>query len=427
MKSLRTILALGAFFVLAVAVAGCGGSSGGGIPSGSVATVAGNPISTRAVNHWMYVAAKGAAASAPGQPVIVPNDPPDFAHCIKQARAEVPSLKKTSEASIRKDCDGLFKSLSGQVMDFLIKAYWYQADAHKLGVHVTDAQVTKALDAAKKKQFKTDAAYQAFLKDSGETNADLLFQFRVRQLFAKLTARHNKSVTQAAIASYYNSHKSQFGTPETRNMRIVLTKTAAKAQQAKAALQHGGSWNTVAKQYSTDATTRKNGGLLTNVTAGQQDAALSKAAFAAPVNKLLGPVKGQYGYYVLEVTKITPATQKTLAQSTTQIKQTLNQQYASAAQAAVDSHAKKDWLHRTSCRDLYAMADCKGYKAPSSSSSSATGAATAAPPSSATTPPPASSSSSSPSASSSASSTTTSSSSHRTRGRAGPRGVADPA
>ena len=40
-------------------------------------------------------------------------------------------------------------------MDFLIKAYWYQADAHKLGIRVTEAQVQKALDQAKKQQFPT--------------------------------------------------------------------------------------------------------------------------------------------------------------------------------------------------------------------------------------------------------------------------------
>ncbi|MGH2859779.1 MAG: peptidyl-prolyl cis-trans isomerase [Solirubrobacteraceae bacterium] len=413
MKSLRTILALGAFFVLAVAVAGCGGSSGGGIPSGSVAVVAGNPISLRAVDHWMYVAAKGQAASSPGTPVIVPNDPPQFSHCITQAKAEIPALKTTPDSKLRTDCKGLFTSLSSSAMDFLIKAYWYQADAHRLGVHVTDTQVTKALDAAKKAQFKTPAQFQAFLKSSGYTNQDLIYQFRVRQIFAKLAARHNTPVTQAAIASYYSAHKSQFGSPEMRDMRIVLTKTAAKAQQAKAALAHGGSWATVAKQYSTDSTTKNNGGQLTNVTAGQQDQALSKAAFAAQANKLLGPVKGQYGYYVLEVTKITPATQKTLAQSSALIKQTLTQQYTTAAESAVDSHAKKNWLSKTSCKGLYAMADCSGYKAPSSSSTSApAGAATTPPPaSSSSSPPPASSSASPPPASSSASSSTTSSSS----------------
>jgi len=375
MKSLRSIPALCAFFVAgALCVAGCGST----VPSNSVAVVAGNPISLQAFNHWMFVAAKGQAAQSPGQPVIVPNDPPNFTKCVAQVKADIPSLKKTADKTLKADCGQLFTSLSGQVMDFLIKAYWYQADAHKLGIKLTNAQVNAALATAKKGQFSTNAQYQAFLKSSGQTAQDILFRIRVNQIYSKLTARHPTTVTTAAIAAYYASHKSQFGTPEMRNMRIVLTKTAAQASMAKSALRHGQSWAKVAKKYSTDPTTKSKGGLLTGVTAGQQDAALSTAAFAAPANKLLGPVKGQFGYYVLEVIKITPATQRSLAASSALIKQTLSSQLTTAAQTAVDNHAKKDWLKQTTCRAQYAMADCNGYKAPkTSSTSSAAGAASA--------------------------------------------------
>jgi foldase protein PrsA len=255
-------------------------------------------------------------------------------------------------------------------MDFLIKAYWYQADAHKLGIKITNAQVQSALASAKKTQFSTAAQYQAFLKTSGQTAQDILYRVRVNQIYTKLTARHPTTVTSADIATYYNNHKSQFGTPESRNLRVVLTKTAAQAAAAKSALQAGQSWTVVAAKYSTDPTTKKNGGLLTGVTDNGQDAALSQAAFAAPVNKLIGPVKSQFGYYVIQVIKVTPATQKTLAQSTALIKQTLNTQKQTAAQNAVDAHAKKDWFNQTTCRAEYAMADCKGYKAPKTSSTS---------------------------------------------------------
>ena len=88
MKARRSILALGAFFVLAAAVAGCGS----GEPGNSVADVAGNPITTQAFNHWMYVAAKSQAAQSPGSPVIVANDPPKFTKCVAQVRKQVPSL-----------------------------------------------------------------------------------------------------------------------------------------------------------------------------------------------------------------------------------------------------------------------------------------------------------------------------------------------
>jgi foldase protein PrsA len=371
MKNKRFILALSAFFVVAaVALAGCG--SGSGVPSGSVAVVAGNPITLRAFDHWMYVAAKGQAAQSPTQPIIVPEDPPTFSKCIAQVRADIPSLKKTAAKTLQADCKQLFTSLSGQVMDFLIKGYWYQLEAHKLGIKLTTAQVQNALASAKKSQFQTAAQYASFLKQSGQTQADILFRVRVNQIYTKLSSRHSTKVTPAAINAYYNAHKSQFGTPQSRNMRIVLTKTAAQANAARAALQHGSSWQSVAKQYSIDPTTKNTGGLLTGVTPGQQDTALSQAAFAAPLDKLVGPVKGQFGYYVLEVIKVTKATQKTLTQSTPLITQTLSTQLTTGAQEAVDAQAKKAWQSQTKCLPVYAMADCSGYKAPKTSSSTST-------------------------------------------------------
>ncbi len=351
MKALKkTIPAPGAFFVaIAVAIAGCGS----GIPGNSVADVAGNPITTQAFDHWMYVLAKTQSAQSPGAPVIVPNDPPSFTKCIAQVRAEIPSLKKTPAKTLQQDCQRVFTSLSSTVMDYLIKAYWYQATAHKLGIKVTDAQVQTALAAAKKGQFSTAAEFNTFLNSTGQTVADVTYRVKIEQIYSKLLARHPSKVTPAAIAAYYSAHKSQFGTPETRNMRIILAKTAAQAAQAKKAIQSGQSWTAVAKKYSIDPTTKNTGGLLTNVGKSSQDAALSTAAFAAPANKLVGPVKGQFGYYVIDVLKVNPATSRSLAQSTALIKQTLTTQAQTIAANAVTKEAKKDWLSQTKCtRDV---------------------------------------------------------------------------
>ena len=373
MKARRIVLALSAFFVFAAGVAGCGS----GVPGDSVANVAGNPITTQALNHWMYVAAKSQAAQQPGEPVIVPNDPPNFNNCIKVVRKAIPSLAKTSVSELRSACKQEFTSLSSQTLDFLITAYWYQADAAKLHVKVTNAEVQKAFLSAKKQTFPTAAGFNSFLSETGQTMADIVYRFKINTILQKLVARHTKPVTQADVVAYYNNHQSQFGTQESRNMRIVLTKTAAEADTAKRALQSGQSWTTVAKKYSTDPTTKNNGGMLTGVTQGQQDPALTQAAFAAPVNVLLGPVKGQFGYYVVEVTKIKAATHESLAQAQATIKQQLTSQSQQTAQTAVDNHAKKDWLSETTCRSGYAMADCKGYKAPKTATTgSSTGTST---------------------------------------------------
>ena len=373
MKVRRSLLALCAFFVAALAVVGCGSSQ----PGNSVATVAGNEITTQAFNHWMYVAAKSQAAQSPGQPVIVPNDPPNFDNCVAQVRKQIPSLAKTATKTIRNDCKQLFTSLSSQVMDFLIKAYWYQADANKLGIKVTDAEVQKAFNTAKNQQFPNGSGFSNFLTQTGQTMNDILYRFRINEIVQKLVAKHNSTVTPAQIQSYYNAHSSQFGTQDSRNIRVVLAKNAADAAAAKKALDSGQSWAKVAKKYSTDPTTKNTGGLLTGVTKSQADPALASVAFTAPLNQITGPVKGQFGYYVFDVIKDTPATHQSLAQATPLIKQQLTSTQQQSAQTAVDSHAKKDWLSQTSCRSGYAMADCSGYTAPKTATTgSSTGTTT---------------------------------------------------
>jgi foldase protein PrsA len=201
-----------------------------------------------------------------------------------------------------------------------------------------------------------------------------MFRFRVSALFQKLAAKHTTKITPDTIKAYYFSHLPQFGKPQTRDIRIVLTKTEAQAKAAKAALDSGQSWTVVAKKYSTDPTTKDKGGQLTGVTQGQEDKALDTASFAAKANKVLGPVKGQFGYYVFEVTKITKATQQSLAQATPLIQQTLTGQQQTGAQTAVDKVAKTQWLAKTKCSKVYAMADCSGYKAPSTSTTTTPGA-----------------------------------------------------
>ena len=373
MKARRFVLALGAFFVLAAAVAGCGS----GVAGNSVATVAGNDITTQAFNHWMLVAAKTQAAQSPGQPVIVPNDPPNFNSCIAQARKEFPSLAKASDKTLRADCKQLFTSLSSQVMGFLITAYWYQADANKLGVKVTDAEVQKAFNAAKNQQFPNGKGFDTFLSQTGQTTQDILYRFRINAIVQKLVAKHNKTITQADIQNYFNTPASQFGTQESLNARVVLAKNQADAEAAKKALGSGQSWAAVAKKYSTDPATKNSGGLLTGLTKQQADPALAAVAFSAPVNKLQGPVKGQFGYYVYQVLKTTPATHQTLAQATPLIRQQLTSQQQQTAQTAVNNQAKKNWLSQTTCRAQYAMADCKGYKAPKTATTgSSTGTST---------------------------------------------------
>jgi hypothetical protein len=163
--------------------------AGPAVPGRDVAVVASMPISRATFVHWLRIAAKENASQSPGGPVIVPTDPPGFAGCIAQVRARIPSLARTSTAQIKRDCRQLFTSLLGQVLDFLIKADWYQQGAAMDHVVITNSQVAHAFAADKRKQFRTAAAYRSFLRLTGQTSRDIRFRVRVNLIYETLIKR----------------------------------------------------------------------------------------------------------------------------------------------------------------------------------------------------------------------------------------------
>jgi foldase protein PrsA len=194
------------------------------------------------------------------------------------------------------------------------------------------------------------------------TEADILFRVKLSQLQEKLTQKVTedaKKVSDEDVAAYYEKNKKRFAQPERRDLLIVLTKTEAKADAAKQALDDGQPWKQVVKQYSIDETTKAQGGKLAAVAKGQQDKALEDAVFAASKGEVEGPVKTQFGWYVFEVEKITPASQQSLEQSRDTIKNLLRSQRQQKALDAFIKDFREEYKDKTNCSDDYRVAECK--------------------------------------------------------------------
>ena len=377
MKLARRFLALGAFFVVAIVLAACGGSS---IPGNSVAKVDGTSITKDDFNHWLKIAAISSQGQtdpevASGKKAAEIPDPPNFTNCVAQKQKTAPTPAKGQPAptttQFKQQCSTEYNGLRDQVLQFLISAQWIVGEAKDQGIKVTDSEVNTQFETTKKQSFPKEADFQKFLKSSGMGLDDLKFRVRVQALSDKLRTKVTKgkdTVTQAQIADYYNKNKSRFAQPERRDLRIVLTKTKAKADQALAALKSGQSFKTVAKKYSIDQASKNQGGKLLAVAKGQQEKALDDAVFKAPKGKTEGPVKTQFGYYVFKVTKVTAASQQSLAQATPTIKQLLQSQNQ---QKALDDFVKdfqKRWKDKTNCRNGFVTQDCKNAPKPKSTS-----------------------------------------------------------
>jgi len=388
-KALRFIPALGAVFFASLALAACGG----GIPSNAVVQVGSNPITKTTFDHWLSVAAASTGGTTGAKPVLP--DPPNYTACIAHLEATAPKpakgQSKPTSAQLKSECEQQYKSLQQEVLGFLISSEWVIGEASHLGVNVSDAEVKKEFEKIKNQQFPKAAEFEKFLATSGQTVSDLLLRVKLNMLSSKIQkkiASGKGTPSKAEIEKYYKENASRFGTPEKRNVLIILTKTEAQAMQAKKEIESGKSFASVAKSKSIDPTSKAAGGELKGVVKGQEEAALNTAIFSAPLNKLSGPVKTPFGYYIYEVKSSTPGTQQTLKQSEASIKQQLTATTQQAALSKFVKEFKKTWMGKTECRSGYVVADCKEYKAPKTSSTGATGTAVPQTSTGSTSPPP---------------------------------------
>ncbi len=352
----KFLLPLAALVLGVAAFAGCGND----VPAGAVAKVGDSTITQDEFDKWLNTAARG---NAQGGAAVVP-DPPDYTKCVAaKSKTPVPKgQKQPTEDALKKQCKAEYDQLKREVMQFLIQAEWVQQEAADQDIKVTDAQIKKSFEDQKKQAFPNDKQYQEFLASSGMSEEDILFRVKLDQLQQKLTQKVTedaKKVSDDDISAYYEKNKKRFAQPERRDLRVVLTKTEAKADQAKKALESGQSFKTVVKQYSIDEASKAQAGLLPAVSEGQQEKAFDEAIFAAEKGKVEGPVKTQFGWYVFKVEKVTPASQQTLDQSKETIKNLLRSQRQQKALDAFIKSFREDYKDRTDCADDYRVAECK--------------------------------------------------------------------
>ncbi len=355
-----------------IAFTGCGND----VPTGAVAKVGDSVISKSEFDKWFKTASSGQAQA--GQTAAP--DPPDFTACVA-AKAKTPVPKgqpKPTTAALKKQCKTEYDTLKREVMQFLIQAEWVEQEADKQNVKVSDAEVKRSFADQKKASFPTDKAYQQFLKTSGMSEEDILFRVKLDQLQQKLTQKITKSATKISdedVKEYYDKNQKRFAQPERRDLLIVLTKTEAKANEAKAALESGEDFKAVAKKYSIDEASKAQGGKLPAVAKGQQEKALDTAVFSAKKGPVEGPVKTQFGWYVFQVTKITPASQQSQSQATETIKNLLRSQRQQKTLDDWIKNFREDYKSNTQCASDYEVAECKNGPDESTDTGAASGGA----------------------------------------------------
>jgi foldase protein PrsA len=372
-RLIRSLVALGAVLALAGLLSACGDS----VPGNSVARVGDSLVHTTTFNHWLRVAALSSQPPGSTSAPVVP-DPPNFTACVaaKQQTAPKPAKGQPTPTAdqFKAQCKQEYESERDQVLQFLIQAKWIEGEAKDMGIKVSDKEVRTSFETQKKQSFPNESQYQQFLKSSGMSEPDILLRVKLDLLSKKIRDKVTKGkdkVTDADITSYYNKNRQRFSQPESRDLEVVLTKSRPRAEQALAAVRSGQSFGAVARKFSIDQASKAQGGKLPDVTPGQQEKAFDAAIFKAGKGQLTGPVKTQFGYYVFEVTKITPPSQQSLAQAKPTIKQLLASQGQQKALNDFVKDFQKKWKDQTNCRNGYVIQLCKNAPKPKQTQSTA--------------------------------------------------------
>jgi len=155
-------------------------------------------------------------------------------------------------------------------------------------------------------------------------------------------------VTPDDLQAYYDQHRDEFRVPEQVNVRHILLKTPLpgpdgkvdtkgaeearkKAEDVLKQIKAGGNFAELAKKYSEDPGSAKNGGSLGWIGKGRTVPEFEKAAFSLPKGGTSDLVQSSYGFHIIHVDDKQDAHLKTLDEVKDQIQSVIKQQKAARA------------------------------------------------------------------------------------------------
>ena len=229
-----------------------------------------------------------------------------------------------------------YVALRKQAMQFLVQRCEFDQKASDLGIKVTDSDVDKQLATIKSQYFgkagKCDSTceqkFQAELKkqnlDLDQVREDVRASVVQNKLYNEVT--DGVQVSDKEIDDYYKKNKQQYVQPESREVRHILVKKKALADQLYQQVSNGGDFAALAKKHSEDPGSKASGGKLT-LSKGRQVPEFDKAAFALKTREISKPVKTDYGWHIIQaLTPIKKATKTPLSEVRAAIRQQLLQQ-----------------------------------------------------------------------------------------------------
>jgi peptidyl-prolyl cis-trans isomerase C len=234
-----------------------------------------------------------------------------------------------------------FEAAKSQVVPQLLTLNLAKAYAQEHGIKVSDKEVQGEVDQTKEEIAQqaeavgrggdSETLFQEALKQFGYTENTFREEVRRSLLVQKVRdqAVGELKPTDKQIEDFYQENKgTRFTTPEQRCIRHILftQDQEDKAQSVKRELENGGDFKELARENSQDPVSKESGGDLGCHAKGSFVPEFDQAAFNAKEGEIVGPIKTEFGYHILEVTEIRPETERPLEEVRSDIEEQLSRQ-----------------------------------------------------------------------------------------------------
>ncbi|WP_211171099.1 peptidylprolyl isomerase [Bacillus sp. DNRA2] len=226
------------------------------------------------------------------------------------------------------------------ILDSLISKKLIEQAAAKKDLSVSKNEIDEEFKALQE-SYGGEDAFKQTIASSGVTETQVRADIK-NYLLAEKILKPGIKVSDEEIKQYFEDNKDSFATSEQVKASHILVEDEATANEIKVKLVNGEDFAKLAKEYSTDTTTKENGGDLGYFSKGDMVAEFEEVAFTLGVNEISAPVKTDYGYHIIKVIDKKAAQEAKFEEHKKEIKETLTDEKLSSEYTKWLEDAKKD-------------------------------------------------------------------------------------